>query len=162
MVSKSKCLFLKVQNISFWPRISEIKYNEFPILAVFQSLVWRFTDGPPYPICLFYYIFLEISEIFSIQHVKPPKIKLLVYHGSAQWSNLCYQGFIMDLKLNNFNCLAFLYFFHYSREIDPNPFFLLFTNKKCNIFHSLSKLCKINPNFNLILSNEITIGANHK
>ena len=34
--------------------------------------------------------------------------------------------------------------------------------KICNIFHLLSKSCKINPNFNLILSNEITVGANRK
>ena len=107
--AKVNAYFQKSLNISFWPRISEIKYNEFPILAVFQLLISRFTrkvigNGPPYPIFLFYYIFLEISEIFSSQHVKPPKIKLLVYHGSAQWSNLCYQGFIMDLKLNNCIC----------------------------------------------------------
>ena len=41
-------------------------------------------------------------------------------------------------------------------------FFALFTDKKFNIFHQLPKLCKINPNFNLILSNEITAGANRK
>ena len=34
--------------------------------------------------------------------------------------------------------------------------------RKCNILHLLPKLCKITPNFNLILSNEITAGANQK
>ena len=34
--------------------------------------------------------------------------------------------------------------------------------RKCNILHLLSKLCKITPNFNLILSNEIAAGANRK
>ena len=108
----------------------------------------------------FIIFFLRFRKFSVVSMKNHSKSSCLVYHGSAQWSNLCYQGFIMDLKLNNFNCLAFLYFFHYSREINPNPFFLLFTNKKCNIFHSLSKLCKINPNFNLHLSDEISVGAN--
>ena len=30
------------------------------------------------------------------------------------------------------------------------------------IFHFLPKLCKINPNFNLVLSIEINVGANRK
>ena len=34
--------------------------------------------------------------------------------------------------------------------------------KKCNNLHLLPKLCKIIPNYNLNLSNEVTIGANHK
>ena len=34
--------------------------------------------------------------------------------------------------------------------------------KKCNILHLLPKSCDITPNFNLTLSNEITVGANHK
>ena len=34
--------------------------------------------------------------------------------------------------------------------------------RKCNILHLLPKLCKMISNFNLILSNEITVGANHK
>ena len=34
--------------------------------------------------------------------------------------------------------------------------------RKCNILHLLSKLCKITPNFNLVLSNEIAAGANRK
>ena len=34
--------------------------------------------------------------------------------------------------------------------------------RKCNILHSLPKLCKITCNFNHILSNEITAGAHHK
>ena len=34
--------------------------------------------------------------------------------------------------------------------------------KKCNNIHLLPKLCKITPNFNLTLSNEIIVGANHK
>jgi len=34
--------------------------------------------------------------------------------------------------------------------------------KKCDIFHLLPKLCKRNQNFNLILSNKLTVGANHK
>ena len=87
-----------------------------------------------------------------------------MYHRSAtQWSNLYYQGLIMELKLNN-NCifLPFLYFFHYSIEISPNPTFFLFTDKKCNIFYSLTKLCKIKSDFNLILRNKITVGANRK
>ena len=38
----------------------------------------------------------------------------------------------------------------------------LFTDKKCNISHFLPKLCKINPNFELISSNGIIVGANRK
>ena len=30
------------------------------------------------------------------------------------------------------------------------------------IFHLFAKLCKITPNFYLILSNEVTVGANRK
>ena len=40
--------------------------------------------------------------------------------------------------------------------------FLLLLIKRYNIFHSLPKLCKITPNFNPILSSEITVSANHK
>ena len=34
--------------------------------------------------------------------------------------------------------------------------------KKYVNLHLLPKLCKIIPNFDLILSNEVTVGANHK
>ena len=39
--------------------------------------------------------------------------------------------------------------------------FDVFLDKKCNIPHSLPKLCKISPNFKLFLSIEITVGADH-
>ena len=34
--------------------------------------------------------------------------------------------------------------------------------KKYKILHSLPKFCKITLSFNLILVNEVTVGANHK
>ena len=34
--------------------------------------------------------------------------------------------------------------------------------KECKILHLMTKLCKITPNFNLTLNNEIIVGANHK
>ena len=36
------------------------------------------------------------------------KLGCLACHGSAQWSILCYQGLILDLRLNNYICLIFL------------------------------------------------------
>ena len=41
-------------------------------------------------------------------------------------------------------------------------FFSFLRMRKCNILHLLPKSCKIIFNFNLILSNEITAGANCK
>ena len=42
------------------------------------------------------------------------------------------------------------------------PFFLLYIDEKMKDFHLFAKLCKITPNFYLILSNEVTVGANRK
>ena len=41
-------------------------------------------------------------------------------------------------------------------------FFSFFMMKKYKILHSLPKFCKITLSFNLILVNEVTVGANHK
>ena len=39
---------------------------------------------------------------------------------------------------------------------------ILFIYQKINIFHLLPKIMKNDPNFNLILSSEINVGAKHK
>ena len=59
-------------------------------------------------------------------------------------------------------CSFLTFFFHFSTEIYPNPILSLFTDKKNIIFHVLPEICKITTNFNLILSNVVTFGANHK
>ena len=41
-------------------------------------------------------------------------------------------------------------------------FFHFLLIKEYIIFHVLPKICKITANFNLILSNVVTFGANHK
>ena len=52
-------------------------------------------------------------------------------------------------------------FCHHSKEIYLNPIFILLIGK-FKILHSFPKSFIIYPNFNLILSNEITVGVNRK
>ena len=74
-----------------------------------------------------------------------------------------YQRFFLDLKLNDSICSAVIYSFPlFKRDSSKLYVFAFSLIKKCKIYHFLPKLCKINPNFNHFLSNEIDVGANRK
>ena len=76
---------------------------------------------------------------------------------------LMYQRFFLDLKLNDSICSAVIYSFPlFKRDSSKLYVFAFLLIKKCKIYHLLPKLCKINPNFNHFLSNEIDVGANRK
>ena len=68
------------------------------------TLGWVISNGPPFTLCLFFHIFLEIS----FQHVKLIKTKLFSISFECSVVKLILLRVHFDLKLNNCICLAFL------------------------------------------------------
>ena len=65
-------------------KIHEMLYDIINALSIYDWLFLFLIQGVnkrivPYPICLFYYIFLRFLQIFSYQQVKPSKIMLFGY-----------------------------------------------------------------------------------
>ena len=124
---------------------------------------WVISNGPPTQFPSFITFFLRFLKIFIFQYVEPNKTKLFSILLEFSVVKLMYQRFILDLKLNNSICSAVLYSFPlFKRDSSKLYVFAFSLIKKCKIYHLLPKLCKINPNFKLISSNEITVGSNHK
>ena len=117
---------------------------------------------PPTQFASFIVFFIRFLEIFSCHHVKPNKTKLFGISWECSVVKIMLSRVHYGSKAQQQHLLSFsLHFFYYSRDIYPNPIFSSFLLiKNVIFFHLLPKLCKINPNFNHILSNEITVGAN--
>ena len=73
------------------------------------------------PIAIFALHFrLHFLIYIAISMENRTKISCWVYHRSAQWSNLKYEGFIFDLKLNDCISSFSMIFPIFQREIYPN------------------------------------------
>ena len=118
---------------------------------------------PPTQFASFITFFMRFLEIFSCHNVKPNKTKLFGISWECSVVKIMLSRVHYGSKAQQQHLLSFSIFFPlFKRNISKSYFFPFLLIKNVIFFHLLPKLCKINPNFNLILSNEITVGANRK
>ena len=129
---------------------------------IFHSPDYRVStkEWPPCPICFFYFIFLEISWNFQLSLSKNQQNYVIWYIiGVLSGQNYVIKGsFWIWSSINKY--LAFPYIFSIIQErFIEILFFSFLLIKKCNNLNFSPKLCKITPNFKLILIDKV---INHK